>query len=106
MECANASHPTAQGFIGICISFIVGSDLHLGIFIADEPRIIVVNIVQMTYLTQYLDSTDSTCMAVLSSAGNVAYQCACRDHCQCDRLQPVCFPPLQDRNHISLMSGI
>jgi hypothetical protein len=67
---------------------------HLGIFIADEPRVIVVNIVQMTYLTQYLDSADSTCMAVLSSAGNVAYKYAYRDNHQRDCLQSVCFLPL------------
>ncbi|KAF4230410.1 hypothetical protein CNMCM6457_005986 [Aspergillus fumigatiaffinis] len=41
---------------------------------ASRSLVIVVNIVQMTYLTQYLDSADSTCMAVLSSAGNVAYK--------------------------------
>ena len=55
--------------------------------IADEPRVIVVNIVQTTYLTQYLNSTDSTCTAVLSSgACPDAYQCAYRDNCQRDCL--------------------
>ncbi|KAH1821076.1 hypothetical protein KXW95_003063 [Aspergillus fumigatus] len=53
-----------------------------------KVSVIVVNIVQMTYLKQYLNSTDSTCMAVLSSVCVDAYQCAYRDDRQRDCLQP------------------
>ncbi|KAH1310951.1 hypothetical protein KXX47_006036 [Aspergillus fumigatus] len=55
---------------------------------ASRSLVIVVNIVQMTYLKQYLNSTDSTCMAVLSSVCVDAYQCAYRDDRQRDCLQP------------------
>ncbi|GFG09921.1 esterase EstB [Aspergillus lentulus] len=40
--------------------------------IADEPRVIVLNIVQTTYLTQYLNSTDSTWTIVSVTACNQA----------------------------------